>query len=141
MKKARVLLADDNDVLVEMLTDLLQDDYDLVGILRDGQALLEAAQELRPDVIVTDISMPLLSGLDVVRELKQAGTTIKIILLTGYQEPQLAASALREGASGYVLKHCAGDELLTALDEVVRGRPYITPLIARDTILFMQGGS
>lgn len=141
MKKARVLLADDNDALVELLTDLLQEEYDLVGILRDGRALLEAAHELRPDIIVTDISMPLLSGLDVVRELKQAGTTIKIVLLTGYQEPQLAASALRDGASGYVLKHCAGDELLTALHEVVRGRPYITPLIAKDAMLLMQRGN
>jgi DNA-binding NarL/FixJ family response regulator len=141
MKKARVLLADDNDVLVGMLADLLQDEYELVGISRDGRALLQAATELRPDVIVTDISMPILSGLDVIRELKQAGTTIKIIVLTGYQEPQLAASALRDGASGYVLKHCAGDELLAALHEVVRGRPYVTPLIAKDAILFMQGGS
>lgn len=140
MKNTRVLLADDNDVLTEMLADLLHDECELVGIMRDGCALLKAAEILRPDVIVTDISMPLMSGLEVLRRLKQAGATARIILLTGYQEPQLAASALREGASGYVLKHNAGDELPIAIDEVARGGVYVTPLIAEDAILFMKSG-
>jgi DNA-binding NarL/FixJ family response regulator len=131
MLKARVLLADDNAAVANALAEILEDECELVGIVHDGLALLTAAQKLQPDVIIADISMPLMSGLDVARQLQQTGATIKIILLTAHQEPELAACALQNGASGYVLKHCAGEELLTALDEVIRGRTYVTPLIAR----------
>jgi DNA-binding NarL/FixJ family response regulator len=132
MLKARVLLADDNAAVANALAEVLEDECELVGIAHDGLALLKAAQKLRPDVIVADISMPLMSGLDVARQLQHSGATIKVILLTAHQEPQLAAGALQDGASGYVLKHCAGEELITALNEVIQGRTYVSPLIAKD---------
>jgi DNA-binding NarL/FixJ family response regulator len=121
-----VLLADDNATVAKLLADLLEDEFEVVGIVHDGRTLLKAAQELSPDVIVTDISMPLINGLDAARQLKLAGATAKIVLLSAHQEPELAAGALQSGASGYVLKHRAGEELVTALREVISGRAYVS---------------
>ena len=135
MNKARVLLADDNLVVAKALAELLEDEFELVGVVHDGCALLKAAQELRPDVIVTDISMPQMSGLEVARQLKKDGASAKIIMLTVHQEPELAAMALQDGASGYVVKQSAGEELLTALHEVLRGCAYVTPLITEKRVL------
>jgi DNA-binding NarL/FixJ family response regulator len=129
MNKTRVLLADDNLVLAKALAELLEAEFELVGVVHDGCALLKAVQELRPDIIVTDISMPRMSGLEVARQLKHDGASAKVIILSVHQEPELAAMALRDGASGYVVKESAGEELLTALHEVLRGRSYVTPLI------------
>jgi DNA-binding NarL/FixJ family response regulator len=129
MSRKRVLLADDNVVLAKALAELLEDEFELVDVVHDGPALLKAAQKLRPDVIVTDISMPRMSGLEVARQLKHDGASAKVIILSVHQEPELAAMALRDGASGYVVKESAGEELLTALHEVLRGRCYFTPLI------------
>jgi DNA-binding NarL/FixJ family response regulator len=129
MNKPRVLLADDNVALAKALAEVLEGECELVGVVYDGRALLNAAQELRPDIIVTDISMPQMSGVEVFRRLKEDGSTAKIIVLTVHQEPQLAAALLRDGVSGYVVKQFAGEELLTALHEVLRGCAYITPLI------------
>jgi len=130
MRRPRVLLADDHTIVAEGLASLLSEDCDLVGSVRDGAALLEAAREVQPDVIVTDISMPRLNGLDALRALRRQGVTAKVIMLTMHADSQLALEALASGAAGYLLKHCAGDELITAVREVMRGRTYISPSLA-----------
>jgi DNA-binding NarL/FixJ family response regulator len=130
MGRARVLLADDHTIVAQGLESLLSEDFDLVGSVRDGAALVEAAGRLRPDVIVADISMPRMNGLDAIRELRRQGIAARIVMLTMHADPQLALEALRSGASAYVLKHSACDELIAAVREVLRGRTYVTPLIA-----------
>jgi DNA-binding NarL/FixJ family response regulator len=104
----------------------------LVGVVGDGGALLAAARELRPDVVVADIAMPVLSGLEALRQLRKEGSACKVIFLTMHADAALASAALRAGASGYLLKHSAGDELIRAIGEVLRGRVYLTPLLAQD---------
>jgi DNA-binding NarL/FixJ family response regulator len=138
MSKTRVLLADDHTIVAEGLRSLLEGEFEFVGTVGDGRALLDAAQKLKPDVIVADISMPLLNGLDAARQLKRDGVTAKIIFLTMHTEAQLAAEAFRAGASGYVLKSSAGEELITAIHEVIKGRAYVTPLITRDVLSFLM---
>ncbi len=134
MRRATVLLADDHRLVAEGLRSLLEDEFDLVGTVADGRALLDAAALLKPDVIVCDIAMPNLNGLDAIRQLKRAGTRSKIVFLTMYADAHLATEAFRIGASGYLLKQSAGDELVSAINEALRGRTYVTPLIARDVI-------
>jgi len=134
MPTITVLLADDHAIVVEGIESLLKESFALAGTVRDGRALLTAAAQLRPDVIVTDISMPMLNGLDAVRQLKQAQPDVKIIILTMHAEPELAVQAFRAGAMGYVLKTSAGEELIKAIHEVSQGRAYLTPLIAKDLI-------
>lgn len=139
MNKPRVLLADDHTIVAEGVRSLLEDEFEFVGMVSDGRALLDAARKLKPDVIVADISMPLLNGLDAARQLKRDGACAKIIFLTMHGEAQLAAEAFRAGASGYLLKSSAGEELITAIHEVVKGRAYVTPLITRDVLSFLLG--
>jgi DNA-binding NarL/FixJ family response regulator len=134
MRHARVLLADDHTIVAQGLASLLQDDFDLVGIVGDGEALIDAAQRLRPDVIVADMAMPVMDGLEALRLLTAARLDAKVVFLTMHADAQLATAALRAGASGYVLKHSAGEELITAIQEVLQGRTYLTPLIVRDVI-------
>ncbi|MBO0726996.1 MAG: response regulator transcription factor [Blastocatellia bacterium] len=141
MSKPRVLLADDHTIVAEGLRSLLEGEFEFVGAVGDGRALLDAAQKLKPDVIVADISMPLLNGLDAARQLKRDGITAKIIFLTMHAEAQLAAEAFRAGASGYLLKFSAGEELIIAIHEVVKGRAYITPLITKDILNFFMDTS
>jgi DNA-binding NarL/FixJ family response regulator len=138
MSKIRVLLADDHTIVAEGLRSLLEGEFEFVGTVGDGRELLDAAQKLNPDVIVTDISMPVLSGLDAVRQLKRDGATAKIIFLTMHTEAQLAAEAFRAGASGYLVKSSAGEELITAIHEVLKGRAYVTPLITKDVLSFLM---
>jgi DNA-binding NarL/FixJ family response regulator len=138
MNKTRVLLADDHTIVAEGLRSLLEDEFEFVGLVNDGRALVDAARKLKPDVIVADISMPLLNGLDAARQLKREGSTAKIIFLTMHAEAQLAAEAFRSGASGYLLKSSAGEELITAIHEVVKGRVYVSPLITRDVLGFLM---
>lgn len=132
MGRARVLLADDHTIVAEGLSRLLREDFELLGSVADGAALIEAASRLRPDVIVADISMPRINGLDAIRELRRQGIQAKMVMLTMHADPQLALEALQSGAAGYVLKHSAGDELITAVREVLRGRTYVTALIASE---------
>lgn len=138
MSKPKVLLADDHTIVAEGLRSLLEDEFEFVGAVSDGRALLDAARKLKPDVIVADISMPLLNGLDAARQLKRDGASAKIIFLTMHGEAQLAAEAFRAGASGYLLKSSAGEELITAIHEVVKGRAYVTPLITKDVLSFLM---
>jgi DNA-binding NarL/FixJ family response regulator len=134
MPRATLLLADDHALVAEGLATLLKGHFDLVGTVGDGSQLIEAAQELRPDVIVADMAMPVLSGLEALRRLKVEGIDAKVIFLTMHADAQLATEALRAGASGYVLKHSAGEELVRAIQEVVQGRVYLTPLLTKDVI-------
>ena len=134
MPKTRVLLADDHTLVAEGLKSLLKDVFDLVGVVHDGHALLEAAEQLRPDVIVTDISMPLLNGLDAVKQIRAVHPETRVIILTMHRDTHLAASAFRAGVSGYLLKVSPGEELVKAIREVAQGRSYVTTLLAKDLI-------
>ena len=141
MQRATVLIADDHAIVLEGLVNLLKDRFDVVGAVGDGRRLLDEAVRLRPDVIVTDISMPGASGLEVLRRLKAARSAAKVIVLTMHAEAELATEAVRAGASGYVLKQSAGAELVLAIDEALRGRVYLTPAVTRDVIAGIADGS
>jgi len=130
MKRPRILLADDHRIVTEGLKGLLEPEFELVGIVEDGRALLAAAEKLRPDVIVADISMPLLNGIDSVRQIKRTQDDVKVVFLTMHPDVTYAVSAIEAGASGYVLKHSAPSELVTAIQTVLKGKTYITPLLA-----------
>ena len=129
-----VVLADDHAVVAEGLGALLKEKFTLLRTVHDGRALVAAAAELNPDVVVTDISMPLLNGLDAIRQIKGARPAANIIVLTMHVEPDLAVQAFRAGASGYLLKISPGEELAEAVRQVAQGRAYLTSLIAKDLI-------
>ncbi len=131
MRRITILIADDHTIVREGLVSLLKESYDVVGAVGDGQTLLEAARRLRPDVIVTDVSMPGLSGLTAVGLLKSDAATSKVIVLTMHDDAGLAAEALRAGASAFVLKASAGEELVTAIEHVLQGHVYLTPRMTR----------
>jgi DNA-binding NarL/FixJ family response regulator len=137
-KRPRVILADDHTMVAEALSQYLAECCELVCVVDNGRKLVEAAKRLRPEVIVSDISMPNLSGLEAMRRLKSDGVEAKFIFLTMYGDRQLAGEALRSGASAYLLKTSAGEELIRAVNEVLKGRVYITPLIARDALAAMS---
>jgi DNA-binding NarL/FixJ family response regulator len=134
MSRPRVLLADDHVMLLEAFAKLLADECDVVGMVSNGHALLEAADRLRPDVAVVDIGMPLLNGIAAAARLKQIHPSIRIVFLTMNEDPDLAAEAFRSGASGYVLKRSAASELLTAIREMMRQRSYVTPLVTEGLV-------
>jgi len=125
--RPRFLVADDHAMFAEALRAFLEKTYTVVGAVLDGHAMMEAAVRLRPDVIVLDIGMPLLNGLEAARRIRTQVPNIKFIFLTMHDDPNLAAAALELGAVGFVLKHSAGQELLKAIDQVLHGRPYLTP--------------
>ena len=135
MRRPRVLLADDHKIVTEGLKGLLEPEFELVGTVEDGRALLAAAEKLRPDVIVADISMPLLNGIDSVRQIKKGHGEIKVVFLTMHPDVTYAVSAFEAGASGYVLKHSAPTELVTAIRSALNGKTFVTPLLAGE---FMQ---
>jgi len=120
--------------MLEAFKSLLEPDFDVVGMVTDGRALLEECSRVHPDVILVDVAMPLLNGLDAGRKLRAADRSVKLIYLTMNPDPDIAGEALRLGASGYVLKTSAVQELTQAIDEAIRGRSYITPLITRDVV-------
>lgn len=131
MTRPRILLADDHVLMAEALQHLLQAEFDVVGTVADGRALLKAATELKPDLVVVDIGMPLLNGLDAGEQLKALQPGLKVIYLTQNREPRLAVEAFRRNASGYLLKDSAASELTTAIREALNGRSYVSPLIAK----------
>jgi DNA-binding NarL/FixJ family response regulator len=131
MKRPRVLLADDHTLLLEAFRKLLEPAYDVVGTVKDGLALLDAAPALKPDVILIDMSMPRLNGLEAGRRLKKMMPGVKLIFLTMSEDPDLAAEAIRNGASGYLLKTCAASELFHAIQTALKGKSFVTPQIAR----------
>ena len=130
MPRATVLLADDHAILLEGLVTLLQREFSLAGTVTDGAGLIDAARKLRPDVIVTDLAMPGMSGLEALHRLKADKIPAKVIFLTMHADAQLAAEALRAGASGFVVKHAAGKELVAAIHEALRGGTYVTPQLS-----------
>jgi DNA-binding NarL/FixJ family response regulator len=134
MTRARILMADDHTMLLDAFRTLLESEFDVVGTVTDGRKLLEEFSRLHPDVVLLDIAMPLLNGLDAGRQLKAQCKSVKLIYLTMNPDPDLAGEALRLGASGYVLKSSAFQELKQAIHEALRGRSYITPLIAGDAV-------
>lgn len=134
MRRPRVLVAEDHRLLREAFVKLLEPHCDVVGAVADGRALLEAAPKLRPDVVVVDIAMPLLNGLDAARQLKRSMPSVKVIFLTVSEDPDLAAEAFRAGGSAFLLKNSAASELLQAIADVMQGRSYVTPLATRDMV-------
>jgi DNA-binding NarL/FixJ family response regulator len=131
MTRAKVLLADDHLLIAQALEHLLQTYFDVVGTVSDGRALLRAARELKPDVAVVDIGMPLLNGLDAGEQLKSVQPDIKVIILTQNREPRFAVEAFRRHASAYLLKDSAASELTVAIREALAGRSYVSPAIAK----------
>jgi DNA-binding NarL/FixJ family response regulator len=137
MITTKVLLADDHAVVAQGLESLLKKSFDFVGVVHDGHALVDAAEKLRPDVIVTDISMPGLNGLDAIRQIRARRPGTKIVVLTMHRDTQLAVEAFRAGASGYVLKVSPAEELTRAIAEVAEGRGFVTSLLAKDLITIL----
>ena len=132
--RPRVLLADDYAGLLTAWRRLLEPTYDVVGCVRDGRALLEAADSLAPDVVIADLSMPELSGLDACRHIKHASPQTKVILVTAGGDQWVARAAFRAGASGFVLKHTAADDLIVAIQTALAGRTYCTPGVGLDVL-------
>lgn len=127
----RILLGDDHDVVLEGLRRILnRPGFDIVGAVKDGRALIEATAALKPDVIVTDISMPQLNGIEAIRQIRRRDRWCKVVFLTMHPETNYAVEAMSAGGSGYVLKDTAGEELIKAIQEAMQGRMYITPLLS-----------
>jgi DNA-binding NarL/FixJ family response regulator len=129
-----VLLADDHRIVAEGLKNLLSEDFELTGVVEDGRALLEAARKQRPDVIVADISMPHLSGIDALIQLKKRDAGVRVVFLTMHREVSYARRALEAGALGYVLKHSAAAELVDAIRAALDGKKYVSPKLAAEVI-------
>jgi DNA-binding NarL/FixJ family response regulator len=131
MKPLRLLLADDHDIVIEGLRRVLDHpDFEIAGVVNDGHSLLRAAKDIQPDIIITDVTMPLLNGIEAVREIRKNDRTVRIIFLTMHPDVTFATEALAAGASGYVLKNSAGEELGTAIREAMKGNVYVTKSIA-----------
>ena len=136
-QRARLLLADDHTLVAEACKRLLEPEFDVIGIVNDGRALMHAAAELKPQIVIIDIAMPLLNGLDAGEQVKHALPNAKLVYLTMNTSPEIAAEAFRRGASGYLPKNAAASELLSAVREVLKGHSYLSPLIAKDTVEFL----
>jgi DNA-binding NarL/FixJ family response regulator len=128
-----VLLAEDHTAVANSLVRFLRDDVDIVATVRDGEALVDAAQRLRPDVIIADIHMPVMGGLAALQQLRTRGLDVPMLLLTAHDDAELAAQAMRAGADGFVLKQTAAVELLTAIGEVLQGRSYLSPRLSKES--------
>ncbi len=129
MKRPRILLADDHSIVVEGLQRLLGADFELVGVARNGLEMVELGKTHAPDLVVADVSMPLVNGIDALRRLRREGCTAKVVYLTMHPDATFATRALEAGASGYVLKHAASDELVHAIREALAGRTFVSPAL------------
>lgn len=141
MKRTRVLLADDHKIVLDGLRSLLEPEFELAGTVEDGRALVSAAQKLSPDVIVVDISMPLLNGIEAIIQIRKIDPHVKVVFLTMHPDVTYAVRAFEAGASGYVLKHSASSELITAIHEATKGRTYVTPMIAGELVQSYKEGA
>ena len=130
MKRPRIILADDHSVLLEGLRKLLESEFDLVGVVNDGRTLVSTARKLQPDLIIADISMPSLNGIEASRQIRKSCPSAKILILTMHADTAYVEEAFRAGVHGYVVKHAAAEELFSAIREVLRGRAYVTPLVS-----------
>jgi DNA-binding NarL/FixJ family response regulator len=140
MSRARVLLADDHLLVAEALKKLLIEEFDLVAVVEDGRAMVQAAAKLQPDVVVADITMPHLSGIEALPQVKAVAPDTKVVFLTMHQDVAYARRALEAGASGFVLKHSAPEELILAVKAALQGRTFITPALAGDVIAAIKRG-
>ena len=134
MNRPRILMADDHAIVLAGLRKLVEAEGEVVGMVEDGRALVEAAQQLRPDIVLLDISMPLLNGLDAARQISKLVPESKLIFLTMHATPTYATEAFKTGASGYLIKRSAAVELKQAIQAVMRGQHYMTPLITKDVL-------
>jgi DNA-binding NarL/FixJ family response regulator len=134
---ARILIADDHQLLADACKSLLEPEFQVVGIVLDGRHLIAAAAELKPDIIILDIYMPHLNGLDAGGQVKQKFPAMKLVFMTMTNAADVAAEAFRRGASAYVLKQSAGDELLLAIRKVNQGASYLSPLIVKETVTYL----
>ena len=141
MSKTTILLADDHKIVLEGLKGLLEDEYEIVGAVEDGRELLEQAQKLRPDVIVADVGMPLLNGIDAVNQIRKVRPNAKVVFLTMHQDAMYAKEAFEAGALGFVLKHSAPSELKTAIEEALKGNTFISPAIAQELMHLYKSDS
>ena len=132
--RPRVLIADDHNLVAELCKRLLENDFDVVGTVADGRALVRASGELKPDVIVLDIAMPVLNGLDAGRQVKKMLPAVKLVYLTMNPDADVAAEAFERGASGYLLKTCAATEMVLAVRDVLRGKTYLSKALSRDAV-------
>lgn len=132
--RPRILIADDHTLVADLCKRLLETEFEVVGIVNNGRALVRAVADSRPDVIVVDIAMPILNGLDASAQARQIAPRLKVLFLTMNPDPKLAAEAFRRGASGYLLKTCASSEMITAVREVLRGNSYLSRTLRKDEI-------
>jgi len=137
VSRVRVLLADDHRILAEGLKSLLIPEFDLIGVVEDGRAMVEAAKALKPDVIVADITMPLLNGIEALEEIKKFDSTVRVVFLTMHRDVAYARRALEAGAAGFVLKHSASKELVLAVRAAAQARTYVTPALAGEVLQAM----
>ncbi|MCL4784322.1 MAG: response regulator transcription factor [Bryobacterales bacterium] len=132
MRRPTILIADDHNLVVDGIRGLLEPEYEVVGSVADGRSVLAEVQRLKPDLIIIDISMPALNGIDCTRQLRESGCAAKILVLTMHVDATLAREALSAGASGYLLKSSTSAELRSAISEVLLGRTYLSPAVTRD---------
>ena len=138
INRSRILIADDHNLIAELCKGLLETEFDVVGTVSDGRALVRSAVILKPDVIVLDIAMPILNGLDAGRQVKDFLPNVKLVYLTMNSDMEVTAEAFRRGASGYLLKTCAAAEMVTAVRAVLRGKTYISSVLSQDTVNFLR---
>ena len=141
MSRKRILVADDHPIFLDGLVKLLESEYEIVATVKDGHELVNTALDLKPDVIVSDMSMPGMSGAEALREIRAGGSGAKFIMLTMHNEPEYAVEALENGAAGYVLKNSATIELNTAIREALDGNIFMAPAIAKDVFELMRAST
>jgi DNA-binding NarL/FixJ family response regulator len=140
MSKPRLLIADDHQILAEGLRSLLEPEIEVVGVVADGRELVTAAKNHRPDVIVADVTMPSLNGIDAAAQLRDLGIKAKVVFLTMHRDVAYARRAMEAGAAGFVLKHSVASELLTAVRQAILGQTYVTPMIAGELLQSYREG-
>src|SRR5436190_22053183 len=140
MSRPRILLADDHQILAEGLRGLLEPEFEVVGVVADGRELVAAAKKQRPDVIVADVTMPALNGIEAATQLRDMGVKAKVVFLTMHRDVAYARLAMEAGAAGFVLKHSVASELVTAVREALQGRTYVTPMIAGELLQSYREG-
>jgi DNA-binding NarL/FixJ family response regulator len=136
--RSRILIADDHTLVAELCKRLLESEFDVVDTVSDGHALVRAAAQLKPDVVVVDVAMPVLNGLDAGQQVMQESRTVKLLYLTMNPDPEVAAEAFRRGASGYLLKTCAASEMVAAVRAVLQGRTYLSSTLSRDDVTYLR---
>lgn len=138
---ARVLIADDHKILADLCKQMLEPEFEVIGVVTDGRSLIQAAAESKPDIIIVDINMPQLNGLDAGEQVKKKLPRTKLVYLTMNMSAEIAAEAFRRGASAFVLKQSAAEELRQAVRDVLKGQTYLSPLIAGETVAFLLNQS